>query len=99
MNENNKMENLTQLINNLSSENEKLKTENKALQITLELSKNSDTKVKALMDKLERYAEQYKEAIDAANNAKKEYELAHQEAKILRKQYELKFKDFMKQLQ
>ena len=37
MTENDKIENLTQLINNLSSENEKLKTENKALQITLEL--------------------------------------------------------------
>lgn len=102
MNEQEIIKNMKTLITDLSKENEKLKNENAALKLTLELSEKSYTesteRAKELITTCDVTVSEYREAIDGAHKAKKEYEKAVRELNILKKEYEIKIKDFFKQL-
>lgn len=96
------IENMKKLIADLSAENEKLKTENEAMKLTLTLSEKSYAEstqnAKELITACDTAISEYREAIDGAHQAKKEYEKAVREINILKKEYEIKMKDFFNQL-
>ena len=102
MNEENKIANMAKLIADLSEENERLKEENMALHLTVDMSgkqyDESTGRAKTLIAQCDQRIAEYNEAIAGANKAKKEYEDALKELRVIKKEYEIKMHDFMRQL-
>lgn len=82
------IENMKVLIDDLSKENEELKTQVEALQLTINMSDESTKKAKEIIEQCgEAYAE-YTVAIAEAKKAQEEYSAAVKELYILKKKYQ-----------
>lgn len=82
------IENMKTLINDLSKENEELKAQVEALQLTIDMSKTSNDKAKELIEQCGKAFAEYNVAIAEARKAQKEYNDSIKELYILKKKYQ-----------
>ena len=99
MNSEEKILNMTKLIEDLSKENELLKEENQALKFTLDMYdkkyKDNLDVANDIIDKCSKSKEEYMTAINEAHNAKKEYDEALRDMYLLKKKYQKEMKQFI----
>lgn len=97
-----KIANMSALIKQLSEENEKLKDENTALKLTLELSEQNHSgslsKAKDLIATCDTLMTEYNEAIVGAKEAKSKYEAATQELDALKNKYKKEMDKLIKRI-
>lgn len=102
MNNEQKIANMSALIQQLSEENEKLKDENTALKLTLDLSEqnhsSSLSKAKDLIATCDTLMTEYNEAIAGAQEAKIKYETAAQEFAALKNKYSKEMDKLIKRI-
>ena len=102
MNNEQKIANMSALIQQLSEENEQLKTDIAALKLTIELSeKNYDgslNRAKELIAQCTPLVDEYQEAIAGAKEAKSKYEAAAQELDALKNKYKKEMEKLIKKM-
>ena len=98
MNEKQIIENMKQLIADLTKENEELKTQNEALQLTLNMSAKSEEKAKELIEQCGKAYADYQVAIADARQAQKEYNAAIKELYLLKTKYKKEMENLIDEI-